>query len=261
MNISMGKLIGLIKGIAGQGAGGVKPVVILPETVLTWNDEYKSYEYTNPLKTFPEAGKSYTVTYNGVGYDCTAIANAIPNGPTFIMMGNTSLMGVDGGDSNIPFVVSCYPDEMASESGLYLDFILAPDGKPVQDGSGTSVTLSIVEKATESADDGGWDVMLHIDGMSGNISEITDATKISFEKGSFDELVDMLIAGVVPRVCAYCTSNRCDGAPEFSMWSPIGVIMYSLSNGHNVKLYFVDAMGKRTSVTVTQYGFKISTVA
>lgn len=260
MDISMGKLIGLVKKLAGGGSSE-QPVVILPETELEYMGGI-NFSLNTPLNGMPVAGETYIVGYNGENYECKAI-EFVNNGPegqsvTAIVLGNTSGVGIEPGDENIPFCMQVYGNEFGQQYGMYL--VLRASYTDVK-----QVTLSIVEKAAESADDGGgsggWDVMLHIDGMTGNISEITDATKISFTKGSFDELVEMLIGGVVPRVCAYYAGTVSDGSPVFSMFSSTGVIMYSMSNGHNVKMMFVDGMGKRTSVTVTQYGFKISTVA
>ena len=131
-----------------QGSGdnsGPSEVVILPETVLTYSEEEGTY--VGNAQSLPEEGKKYVVTYNGTAYDCACWMWEIDPGDFAPAFGNSSLVGVEGGNADAPFLIMLGEDEAG---GLRCVFTLTDDTTP------ESVTLSIVEKAeTASAGGGG----------------------------------------------------------------------------------------------------------
>lgn len=102
----------------------VNSEVILPETTVEVVDESAAIDA--PVSV--EHGKTYTVTYNGVEYQCEAIAMEIDSGVFVCYLGNIGAMGM-GEDTGEPFA-------MGVVIGAGIEMV-------VLDGS-TTVTISIV---------------------------------------------------------------------------------------------------------------------
>ena len=83
-------------------------VEIMPKTVL----DMTAGETVLPNKLGLEAGKAYTVMWNGTSYTCTAVA-AEEDGITLVAMGN--LTGIPNKE---PFFMFEVPDELAEEIGF-----------------------------------------------------------------------------------------------------------------------------------------------
>ena len=112
---------------------------ILAETTLeVYPDEGMAFIMT-PLSCEPEVGGTYTVTYNGTPYDCTAFSFA-EDGIDGVMIGNTDIMGVPGGNPDAPFAMLLIPGGI-DEAG---DGILMY-GMVIDMTGATEVTMSIVE--------------------------------------------------------------------------------------------------------------------
>ena len=104
------------------GSDGVKTVEILPLTELEYSEDMDCCPYYNAIVGV-EVGKTYTVNYNGVDYEC--VGQNIDG----ICLGNLSSYGLLGNDE--PFIVAVSPPDMG------VGMVVIP-----LDGA-TSVTLSI----------------------------------------------------------------------------------------------------------------------
>ena len=106
-------------------------VEILPETqpIRQGENEYMIADVIRGM----EVGGIYTVTYNGVEYECSA-AEGDFDGITVLTLGNGSAIGFPGVTDD-PFFAIILPEEIAEESGGGGIFISLDDA--------TSVTLSI----------------------------------------------------------------------------------------------------------------------
>lgn len=115
--------------------------VILPETALTYlgDDEgAPTHMLLSPLTL--EQGKTYTVIYNGVAYECPVVY--IPpdqqgDGEGYAL-GKASVGGFEGGNEDAPFLLLHSP---SWETDGYYGMLLAIDGA-------TSVTVSITGEGT-----------------------------------------------------------------------------------------------------------------
>lgn len=125
---------------------GPAPVVILPETELTYEESEDGFFLYIPWESDPVEGGMYKVTYNGTDYECEGLPSpgGAPEGT--IGMGNLTLFGVSGGNADAPFALMCYTTAIGADAGFYAALIPA-------DGA-TSVTLSIVQTEGASADSG-----------------------------------------------------------------------------------------------------------
>lgn len=92
--------------------GGVD---IIPETVLTTDSS--EFYYTEPLGGEVVVGNTYTVKWNGVGYNCEAAPFEM-EGITWTVLGNIGAM-MGGTPSEEPFVIIIVPPYVASEMGAY----------------------------------------------------------------------------------------------------------------------------------------------
>ena len=105
-----------------------KEVIVLPETVMTLADGY--YVGTVPTESDITLGEVYTITYNGVAYQCEAQA---VEGYAF---GNLGAM-VEGFDvTSDPFILLVYPPEMAESLGGVSSMLFPLDGA-------TDITISV----------------------------------------------------------------------------------------------------------------------
>ena len=104
--------------------------IILNELTLTNSGE--NY-INNPLEESIIADQSYTVTFNGVEYDCIANEVIIENSQFAIVLGNLSIAGM-GDDTGEPFLFAEAPVEM-HEEGIYA-LVISND-------SSASITISI----------------------------------------------------------------------------------------------------------------------
>lgn len=101
-----------------------------PETELTGIED-DGFMYPNAVEGI-EIGKTYTVTYNGVEYECVA-ESFESDGVSVIVLGNGSMLGLT--ETSDPFIINIVPPEYIASMGAGL--VAMP-----LDGS-TSVTLSI----------------------------------------------------------------------------------------------------------------------
>lgn len=86
--------------------------VILPLTVLNV-DADSGMAYVTPEMNL-EVGKTYTVTWNGVKYECTAVEQEL-DGMMCVWVGNLGVMTEGGEPGPEPFVVGALPAEVAAE--------------------------------------------------------------------------------------------------------------------------------------------------
>lgn len=119
--------------------------VILPETDLVRVEDDSSYLFVlpTPWENDVVAGNSYKVTYNGVVYDlkATKASDLMPDAvPGMLVLGNYSIMGMEGGDAKVPFCLAAYPNAAGAEMGGYAALV-SNDGAE-------SVTLSVTEYAS-----------------------------------------------------------------------------------------------------------------
>lgn len=126
-----------INSLIDKKLSGFGSVNILPETVLV--GDLEQMFIPGAWASVPVIGNTYTVIYNGVKYDCEAIAApdnvGMPSGA--FLMGNLAVLGVDGLDGNpdAPFAMLAMPEPMDGVVGTSLPM----DGV-------TSVTLAIISK-------------------------------------------------------------------------------------------------------------------
>lgn len=116
----------------------------LPETTPTFSEDVGMFLGIEPFTIMPEAGKTYTVVFNGVEYECVAEK---PEGFIGVALGNTS--AVEGTlTTNDPFAIVAVSPEN-SEDSMGASFFAIP-----LDGS-TSVTVKIVgiEETVKPIDD------------------------------------------------------------------------------------------------------------
>lgn len=123
-------------------------VEILPETLLLGDDDNDDGEddtFFVPIAWAidPVAGNVCTVTYNGTPYSCEALPyeqEDIPEG--CVILGNATLMGLSGGNTDAPFSFLCIPKNVAESLGApYYAMGIVSDGA-------TEVTLSVAMAAT-----------------------------------------------------------------------------------------------------------------
>lgn len=118
-----------IQSIESGMSGGV---VILPETELIQTDE-NMFGYTDAIIGV-NIGETYTINYNGVPYECTALPFDM-QGMAFTALGNNGFITSGEPDDSYPFVVLLVPQEAVEMlgMGMIVQVLDAP----------TSVTLSI----------------------------------------------------------------------------------------------------------------------
>ena len=127
-------------------AGGEpNETTILRETALTRVEDDSSYLFvlSTPWENDMAAGNSYKVTYNGVVYDlkATKASDLMPDAvPGMVVLGNYSIMGMEGGDAKAPFCLAAYPNAAGAEMGGYAALV-SNDGAE-------SVTLSVTSYAS-----------------------------------------------------------------------------------------------------------------
>lgn len=111
----------------GSGNGGVsswndltdKPfgesenAVLLPPTQFAYDSAFGLFAIPGYIDFV--LGKTYTVKWNGVDYETTAVAGAF-NGESLVMVGNPAALG--GANNNLPFAVACL---MGSIGAIPLD--------------------------------------------------------------------------------------------------------------------------------------------
>lgn len=96
---------------------------VFPETSGTKSATINAIEISEPLHL--EAGKTYTVTWNGVDYECEAFAVAF-NGYNLTGLGDLSSSFSDAPASEAPFGFLEYPEEIAVQVGDMYVNILVP---------------------------------------------------------------------------------------------------------------------------------------
>ena len=120
-------------------------ITILRETDLTRVEDDSSYLFvlSTPWENDVVAGNNYKVTYNGVVYDlkATKASDLMPDAvPGILVLGNYSIMGMEGGDAKVPFCLAAYPNAAGAEMGGYAALV-SNDGAE-------SVTLSVTSYAS-----------------------------------------------------------------------------------------------------------------
>lgn len=120
-------------------------ITILRETDLTRVEDDSSYLFvlSTPWENDVVAGNRYKVTYNGVVYDlkATKASDLMPDAvPGMLVLGNYSIMGMEGGDTNAPFCLAAYPNAAGADMGGYAALV-SNDGAE-------SVTLSVTSYAS-----------------------------------------------------------------------------------------------------------------
>lgn len=119
-------------------------VEILPETVLQGGDEdgdgvNDGFYLVQPLNEPLVIGETYTVSYNGVAYECVAVGTGIET-----YLGNVDF-AMETGDTGEPFVLAVVKDTDMNAAGVY-GVVMPIDGA-------TSVTLSITKGAVHTIDE------------------------------------------------------------------------------------------------------------
>lgn len=140
------KMIAIARKFGGGASGTAAPVVILPETVLTVDEGGEEALIMTPFAADLVIDGNYVVTYNGVDYNCIGRLLEMES-VSGVILGNTSMFGVPGGNDNAPFLLVQNPPDLVADIGAYGTCV-------VTDGA-TSVTLSIVQTAGGAAADSG----------------------------------------------------------------------------------------------------------
>ena len=120
-------------------------ITILRETALVPVEDDSSYLFvlSTPWENDMAAGNSYKVTYNGVVYDlkATKASDLMPDAVSgVVVLGNYSIMGMEGGDAKAPFCLAAYPNAAGAEMGGYAALV-SNDGAE-------SVALSVTSYAS-----------------------------------------------------------------------------------------------------------------
>lgn len=120
---------------------GVEMGELLPETTVAIDPDTGEGVLQDYLEL--EVGKQYTVNWNGVAYDCTAVDSPNPEIPS-AWLGNLGALG--GGESTgEPFIIVALSKEAAETMGVGAT-VVALDGS-------SSVTLSIIGVVVKKLDD------------------------------------------------------------------------------------------------------------
>ena len=117
--------------------------VILPETLLPAEDDSgdgvdDTFLITSQWEIAPVAGQRYQVSYNGVVYECDAVAytpEGVPEG--CVVLGDATLPGLEGGNPEAPFAFICVPNEIVAALGMPIY------GMDVASDGASAVTLGI----------------------------------------------------------------------------------------------------------------------
>lgn len=208
----------------GSELGGGGEIVILPETELTHVEAAGGY--IGNIQSLPEEGKTYVVTYNGTAYDCACWMWEVDPGDFAPAFGNSSLVGVEGGNADAPFLIMLAEDEAGVLQCLFT---------PTDDTTPESVTLSIVEKAeTSSAGGGGLFVVNLVKGEQMEESPIPQyptAFAVEIDK-TFAEVLAAFKAG--NRV--ECRETAEDGS--VTIYQPVG--FGEISCGFSLRMLALD---------------------
>ena len=93
--------------------GESENAVLLPPTQFAYDSTFGLFAVVGYIDFV--LGKTYTVKWNGVDYETTAVAGAF-NGESLVMIGNPAALG--GANNNMPFAVACL---MGSIGAIPLD--------------------------------------------------------------------------------------------------------------------------------------------
>lgn len=96
-------------------------VTVLPETVMIFHEETSAFMGLTPLEGDIVIGDVYTITYNGVDYQCAA---QLAEGYAF---GNLGAVDETFPATNDPFILLLFPPEAAVQFGAYA-MLMALDG-------------------------------------------------------------------------------------------------------------------------------------
>ena len=152
--------------------------VILPETTVT--GESGEGKILTPLSANPEVGKTYDVVFNGVTYACPAI-RAEDNGIASVVLGNSDMMGIPGGNTAAPFVLILIPGgaDMLGDGNLVYGLVVGIDESntatiSVKEATGNDQNKVDNSQITVHASQDG---TLAISGIDKSFSEVLAALK------------------------------------------------------------------------------------
>lgn len=97
--------------------------VIFPEAMLEVDPEVEGAVIANPFNQYLETGKTYTVNYNGVNYECIAVELAGEGHA----LGNISMIGLSETATDEPFVMVAFNAIVAAENNAYA-VVMPTDG-------------------------------------------------------------------------------------------------------------------------------------
>ena len=210
----------------GTGGGSSSKVVtILSATTLTPEDpDAGTYGLLSPFETKPEAGMLCTVTYNGTDYQCPAAKFEAPDG-NVVALGNFTLLGAEGGNTDAPFVMVCDPD---GTEGMYA-MMMATD-------SPSSVTMGITAKVVDEA------IRAYVDGkVSDALSAIQEPTpdvltvtadvsnlEVSNMSHTYAELVEAIKAGKAVQLVVNQGEDVASYALPLIMWQDSSSAQYAM---------------------------------
>lgn len=104
----------------------IAKTVILPEITVVPNMDDGSMTLAEPFLEKLEAGKTYTVNWNGTTYKCVALEVDVDG--TSLCLGNVGALGAPGiDDTGEPFAFIALPDAIVSDIGIY-GAVYAVDG-------------------------------------------------------------------------------------------------------------------------------------
>lgn len=211
---------GAIKRVPGSSlGGGSSEVVILPETELTVDEGGEEALIMTPFAADLVIDGHYVVTYNGVDYNCIGRLLEMES-VSGVILGNTSMLGVPGGNDNAPFLIAQNPPDVVASVGAYGTCV-------VTDGA-TTITLSIVQT------EGGSGATLSGSYMfNATIALDEDPIKVDVITASVTEIgatYEQCIAALGNKQDVVCLANIVEGDDQFDRGVAFLRLAYMVEN-------------------------------
>ena len=232
------------QGGSGGGESAPKEVTILSETTFEEVDE-GMYASTTPFDTKPTGGMLCTVTYNGVEYKCVS-AEVVNAQGTIIALGNLAMAGLEGGNTDAPFVMICAPD---GDNGVY-SMVMAADSPASMT---VGITAAVVDEATKVYVDSKVDKVLEEipEPEPGILTVTVDMMNLEVTNPShtYEEITEALNAGKAVQMMV-----RQNGG--------LTLIMPLLTWNEDTKVLTFQAIGvaEETSAVIIRYNGKTGTM-
>lgn len=243
MDMTMGKLLALVKNVGGQGAGGGSTG---GGGSVSWNDLTDkpfgtAYEYKEILNTEVEVGENgfgriytpsggyfthkwvvgqtYKIVFNGVEYLCEAWET---DGSFYV--GNGDIYGGAGKGGDEPFAIEYWSDNWLYSAGpaTYSLIVYAPE----------ETVKKLDSKYLDT-----WDFVIHRTLSSGTYTS-------TWAKGNVNDLWNALRNKQCPNVCVVTTQNESE-----HMNIPIKMVAANYgSNQVHITIWYDSSSGKSTTI-------------